>query len=153
MNLQPLFLFLHVTAVVVWIGGMFFAYVCLRPAAAQLLEPALRLRLWAQVLARFFVFVWGAVALILVSGMAMIAAVGFAAAPRPWHLMMGLGLLMAGIFAYVFFVPFGALKRGVAAEDWKAGAAALARIRHLVAVNLVLGAVTLCIATLGRMAL
>ncbi|HEY6898714.1 MAG TPA: hypothetical protein VI279_15765, partial [Rhodocyclaceae bacterium] len=65
MNLHPLFLFLHVASVVVWVGGMFFAYMCLRPAAVELLEPPQRLRLWLGVFDRFFRWVWLAVALIL----------------------------------------------------------------------------------------
>ena len=36
---------LHLLAAVVWIGGMFFAYMCLRPSAAAILEPPARLRL------------------------------------------------------------------------------------------------------------
>ena len=44
MDLHPLLLFLHVAGVVVWVGGMFFAYVCLRPEAASQLEPPPRLR-------------------------------------------------------------------------------------------------------------
>ena len=44
MDFHPLLLFLHVAGVVVWVGGMFFAYVCLRPRAASQLEPPPRLR-------------------------------------------------------------------------------------------------------------
>ena len=40
---------LHLLAAVIWVGGMFFAYMALRPAAASLLEPPLRLPLWSQV--------------------------------------------------------------------------------------------------------
>ena len=62
MNTQPLWLFLHLAGVVVWVGGMFFAYVCLRPVAAETLDPPLRLTLWVKVFERFFRFVWAAVA-------------------------------------------------------------------------------------------
>ena len=34
-------------------GGMFFAYVCLRPVAASLLEPPARLKLWSGSLSAF----------------------------------------------------------------------------------------------------
>ena len=30
---------LHLLAAVIWVGGMFFAYMALRPVAASLLEP------------------------------------------------------------------------------------------------------------------
>jgi len=44
---------LHVVAAVIWVGGMFFAYVCLRPAVGAL-EPPARCRLWRVALGRFF---------------------------------------------------------------------------------------------------
>lgn len=150
MELLPLLLFFHVAAAAVWVGGMFFAHQCLRPVAADLLEPPLRLRLWRRVLARFLAWVWLCVALIAATGLLVLNSMGFAAAPRPWHAMLGFGLVMMGIFAYVFFVPFAALRRAVAAEEWKYGAAALAQIRRLVGVNLALGFLTIAIATLGR---
>ena len=33
---------LHVLAALIWVGGMFFAYVCLRPALAALLDAGSR---------------------------------------------------------------------------------------------------------------
>ena len=58
---------LHATAAVVWIGGMFFAYVVLRPAMANY-EPARRLTEWAGVFERFFPRVWMTVAVLLSTG-------------------------------------------------------------------------------------
>lgn len=150
MNMQPFLLFLHLASVVLWVGGMFFAYVCLRPAAMQLFEPPQRLRLWRAVFKRFFVWVWAAVILIPASGLIMIGETGFAAAPLSWHLMLTSGLLMIGIFIYVATVPYAALDRAVDAEDWKSGGAALNRIRQLVGSNLLLGVITVAIATLGK---
>ncbi|CAB1368262.1 DUF4149 domain-containing protein [Denitratisoma oestradiolicum] len=150
MTLEPLTLFIHLSSVSIWVGGMFFAYVCLRPAALEVLEPPQRLRLWGAVFGRFFTWVWGAVAMILGSGLARLVEMGFAHAPIHWHLMLLLGLIMMAIFAHVYFAPYGALKRAVAVEDWKAGGAALNRIRQLVGLNLVLAGVTIAVATLGR---
>jgi uncharacterized membrane protein len=150
MSLHPLWLFLHVASVIVWIGGMFFAYVCLRPAAVELLEPPQRLRLWRRVFERFFRWVWLAVVLIPASGGAMFSDLGVAAAPISWRLMMVFGLSMVAIYVYVVVRPYAALKRAVDAENWPAGGKALAGIRQLVALNLALGAITVAIATLGR---
>ncbi len=150
MNPYPLLLFVHLSSVVLWVGGMVFAYQFLRPAAAELLEAPLRLKLWRAVLARFFPWVWAAVTLIPATGLAIIAPLGFAAAPLRWHLMLGSGLLMIGIYVYVFTGPYAALKRAVDAADWKAGGAALARIRRMVGSNILLGILTIAIATLGR---
>ncbi len=134
MNLQPFLLFLHLASVVLWVGGMFFAYVCLRPTAVQLFEPPQRLRLWRGVFQRFFVWVWGAVVLIPASGLVMLGKAGFAGAPLSWHLMLASGLVMIGIFIYVATGPYAALNR----------------IRQFVGTNLLLGFLTIAIATLGR---
>jgi len=148
---MPLWIFLHLLGVTVWVGGMFFAYMALRPAAAQLLEPPQRLPLWAATFSRFFPWVWVSVLFILVSGLSLIMLRGgFAGLPVYIHAMFALGLAMMLIFTHVFFAPYRRLKRFAAAQDWKAAAAALAQIRVLVAVNLSLGLLTILIATVGR---
>lgn len=148
MSVHHLMLFVHVSAVVVWIGGMAFAYFCLRPAAIAL-PPPQRLALWAGVLSRFFQQVWIAIALILVSGFSMLFETGYARAPLAWNLMQVTGIVMVAVFVSIWAGPWRALQISVAAEDWARGAKALNRIRQRVAFNLALGAVTIAIATLG----
>lgn len=144
-------LLLHVVGAVVWIGGMFFAYFALRPAAGKL-DPTHRLPLWADTLERFFRWVWAAVALILGSGFYMLTVIAESTSvPLNIHLMLYIGLIMTFIFSYVFFSPFGALKRAVAAQDWSAAAAALNAIRRAVGLNLALGLANLAIATVGTL--
>jgi uncharacterized membrane protein len=140
--------FLHVLSVVIWVGGMFFAYMALRPVAAERLEPPQRLSLWEGVFGRFFPWVWGSVAIILGSGMYMMFSMGMPPT-RYVSLMFVLGVLMMLLFAHVYFAPFKRLKRAVAAKDWPAGGAALGQIRKLIAINLSLGLITVTVATLG----
>jgi len=141
---------LHVLGVVVWVGGMFFAYLALRPAAAKLLEPRQRLPLWSETLTRFFTWVWVSVALVLGSGFYMISVIAEEGRlPAYVHGMLYIGITMTLIFGYVFSAPFTALKRAVAGENWPAGGAALNQIRIAVAVNLTLGLVNIVLATLG----
>lgn len=140
---------LHVFAVVLWVGGMFFAHQVLRPVAADQLEPPQRLKLWVGVFGRFFPWVWVSVAVILATGLAMMRLMG--GIPLYVHAMLGTGLLMMAIYAYVYFVPYKQLQSHVAAGDWKSGAAALASIRRLVGVNLLWGGVTIAIAIVGAM--
>jgi len=64
MSINVLTLILHVLSVIIWVGGMFFAYMCLRPIAASQLEPPVRLQLWVGVFGKFFPFVWLAVILL-----------------------------------------------------------------------------------------
>ena len=59
---------LHLLSVILWVGGMMFAHMMLRPAAVQVLEPPLRLKLWVQVFKNFFLWVWIAIITLLVSG-------------------------------------------------------------------------------------
>ena len=150
MNLQAPLYFLHVLAVVVWVGGMFFAHLVLRPTALEVLEPPLRLPLWRGVFGRFFPWVWGAVILIPASGGLLFARAGFAGAPLSWHVMMATGSVMVAIFLYLFLVPYGRFRRAVDGQNWPAAAAALNRMRQLVATNLGLGLLTVAIATLGH---
>jgi uncharacterized membrane protein len=64
--------------------------------------------------------------------------------------MTVIGVVMSAIFMHIVFAPFARLQRAVAAEDWKAGGAALNQIRMLVGVNLTLGLINLAVAILGR---
>jgi uncharacterized membrane protein len=143
-------LFLHLISDVIWIGGMFLAYVAVRPAALEVLEPPQRLRLWTGIFQRFFPWVWAAVVLILGSGFVMLGQM--AAVPAYVIVMTVIGIVMSMIFLHIFFAPFGRLKRAVAAEDWKTGAGALNQIRLLVGINLVLGLFNIAVGVLGRMA-
>lgn len=143
---------LHVLAAVVWVGGMFFAYMALRPVAASLLEPPERLALWAGVLGKFFFWVIKAIVVLLVTGFWIVFSVmdGFANAGLHVHIMLALGLVMILMFLHVFFSPFKRLKAAVAGEDWATGGKQLAQIRRLVGINLILGLITVAVASGGR---
>lgn len=147
---MTLSLFLHVISVVVWVGGMFFAYMALRPVAASVLEPPQRLTLWAGVFDKFFSWVWTSVILILVTGLYMLNVYGGMSAPHYTKTMFVLGIAMMLIFGHVFFAPYRRLKRAVAEQNWPAGGAALAQIRRLVGINLILGLVTITVVFAGR---
>ena len=149
-HLHAFVLLLHLLSVIVWLGGMFFAHVCLRPAAQASLEPPQRIPLMAATLRRFFAVVSLAAPVAVISGAIMMTAVGLKAAPIGWHLMMLLGLVMALIFAFIRWVPYPQLQRASGASSWPQAAAALARIRHWVLVNLVLGGLTVVCAVMLR---
>ncbi|WP_300271744.1 CopD family protein [Halomonas sp.] len=143
---------LHVLAAILWVGGMFFAWMVLRPVAASQLAPPERLTLWHGVLERFFPWVWAAVAVLLGSGLWMLFAVfgGMAGARWHIHLMLALGLAMMAIYLHLWFAPWQRLRRAVAAEAWPEGGRQLATIRRLVGINLLLGLLTSAIAAGGR---
>jgi uncharacterized membrane protein len=151
MRTSTLLLFLHLSGVVIWVGGMFLMHFAVRPTAVALLPPPQRLPLLCGVLARFFAWVVASVLVVLGSGLALVlGGGGFRGAHVSVHWMFAIGLAMIAIFAYIRAVPFPALRAAVAAADWPAAAARLDTIRKLVAINLALGFATIAIATLGR---
>lgn len=144
------FKFLHLLAVVLWVGGMFFAYVVLRPSAVEILQPPERLRLWDKVFQRFFVWAWGAVGMILVTGFYLIYQYGgMAHVAHHIHIMLLLGLSMVVIYSYVFFALYVPMSLHVAKARWKEAGDILGKIRKLVAINLSLGCVTIGVAVIG----
>lgn len=139
---------LHILAAVIWVGGMFFAYMALRPAAASLLEPPERLKLWDGVFTKFFFWVWISIAALLATGYYMIFVYfgGFKGAGIHIHAMHGLGLLMVLIYMHVFFAPYKRLKREVAQGNFPEAGKNLNMIRKIVAINLTLGLITFVVA-------
>ncbi|WP_287495985.1 CopD family protein [Pandoraea sp. CB10b_02] len=145
MSVYALSLFLHLVSVAVWIGGMFFALACLRPASSEL-SPQQRLPLWEAAFTRFFTWVGVAIVVILLSGGHMMMAMGGAHARWPVHAMAGVGVVMMLVFGHIRFALFPRLQRAVQAQSWPDGAAAVNGIRRLVILNLVLGVVVIGLA-------
>ena len=139
---------LHVLAALVWVGGMFFAWMVLRPAAITALEGPARLKLWVEVFQGFFRWVWVAVVLLPVSGVGMLHMHfnGFEAAPRYVQVMMGLYVVMTALFIRIQALMLPELRTAVSEQDWPAGAAILGRIRRLVGINLLVGLAVVVIA-------
>jgi len=147
---MEILILLHLLGVIVWVGGMVFANVALRPSVG-ILPPPQRLTLLAAVFERFLWWVGAAIVVILGSGFAMIMmSGGFGAASNSVRVMMGLGILMMLIYAHVVAAPFQRLRAAVAAGDWERGGAAMGQVRLLVAVNLLIGLATLPFAVMGR---
>ncbi|AUM68586.1 CopD family protein [Pseudomonas fluorescens] len=138
---------LHLLAALVWVGGMFFAWMILRPAAMTALEGPARLKLWVEVFQRFFVWVWVAVVLLPISGVGLIHVrfAGFETAPRYVQIMMGLYVVMAALFIRIQGLQLPSLRNAVTAQDWPTGAAVLGRIRKLVGINLLIGLLVVAI--------
>ena len=142
---------LHILAATIWVGGMFFAYSFLRPVAASVLEPPLRLTLWVQVFSKFFNWVWLTIILLIATGHYMSVQLGgLANVGKHIHIMMLLGYIMMAIFMYVYFAPFKRLKAAVEVKDWPVAGSNLNVIRKMVLLNLVIGLITIFIASAGR---
>lgn len=144
--LRHLLVSVHLLSAVVWVGGMFFAHFCLRPASLEVLTPPQRLPLWAATLKRFFGIVAVAVVALVVTGFALLGAVGFEVALIGWHIMAGLGLVMAGVFAYIYLGLFPKFLACCECSSWPEAAQVQYRIRQLVSLNLTFGIIVIVVA-------
>ena len=133
------FKFFHLAAAIIWMGGMSLVILALRPVVIAQMPPPERLVLMSAVLSRFFAMVWLSIALILATGFWMMSMTDLKLAPKGWHAMSALGLLMCLIFAHIWFVPFRRLKAAVQASDWPLAGKALGQIHPLVVTNFALG--------------
>ena len=113
---------LHVLAALIWVGGLFFILLILRPASIRI-EPPQRFRLFAKVFSRYFPWVWGAIALLLITGYWMLFSRlgGFAEAGLHVHVMQALGIAMMLIFGQLYHTPYkrfrAAVEGGKLGED------------------------------------
>lgn len=139
---------LHLMAALVWVGGMFFTWMIVRPAVVAALQGPARLQLWLQILPRFFTWVWVAVVLLPITGVGMIQLQfnSFDTAPRYVQVMIGLYVVMTALFMRVHSLQLPELRQAVQAEQWPEGVAVLGRMRRMMAVNLVLGLAVVAIA-------
>jgi uncharacterized membrane protein len=139
---------LHVLAALIWVGGMFFAWMILRPAVISALDGPSRLKLWVEVLPRFFVWVWAAVVVLPITGIGMIQLhfTSFETAPRYVQVMMGLYVVMVALFLRIHSLQLPELRRAVEGALWAEAAAAQGNIRRLVGINLIVGLIVVAIA-------
>jgi uncharacterized membrane protein len=143
---------LHVLFAVLWVGGMAFAILALRPSLAAL-EPAQRLALLGGVHRRFFLVVWHAMPIVLLSGYFLLFGHygGFRGAGWHVHLMHLTGLLMAAIYVAIFTGPWRQMRAALAAGNLKAAGEANETLRQMVTLNLGLGLLTVGVAAWGRL--
>jgi uncharacterized membrane protein len=148
--MRNLMLFLHLAGAIFWMGGMAFMVMALRPAAHAHLQPPVRLPLIVAVLRRFFVLVIASIVVLLLTGVWLLLQVPGAQAPRGWHAMAGLGILMMLVFGHIFFAPWRRLQRAAAAQDWPEGGKRMNQIALLVKVNLAIGWIAIAAVLLWR---
>jgi len=148
---------LHVVAIIIWVGGMFFAHFFVRPALGQLDAPV-RFQFSQQVIGSFFKVVIFASLTTLITGYWMIGRVARAASeanipfamPLNWTIMATLGTIMVLIFFHIRFAIFKRFSAATFAQDWAAAAKNMQTVRTWVGINLLLGGITVVVALLGN---
>ena len=138
--INALAIILHLIAINIWVGGMFFIIVVLGKVVATLEIPDQH-DFWLQILKRFFVWVWLAVIVLLGTGIGMIyyRFGGLAASPLYILIMAAFGISMALVFLVIYFVCFQRFQRDLLAGNPKAARQQLRLMRRLGIVNMVLG--------------
>ena len=137
---------LHLAAGIVWLGGMAFMLLALRPAAISVLDAHHRTRLMGVVWGRFFTMVAISIAVLFFSGMNLYTtifratriATGQGGVPLGWNIMLVLGLLMMLLFGHIYG-QYRRYRRGVQANDKTLTTRAAAQIHAWMLVNFVLG--------------
>jgi uncharacterized membrane protein len=150
--LATLLIALHGLAAAVWVGGMFMAYVAVRPAAARVLDLPERTTLWQESFAGFFPWVWASIVVLLITGFWLIFGLygGIAAVGIDVHTMMLLGIVMMALFAHLYFGPYRRMRQAIAGKHWPEAGRRLGQIRLIIAVNLTLGLATVALGAGGR---
>jgi len=143
---------LHLLSAIIWVGGMFYAYMILRPVAVNLLEPPLRLQLWSEIFQRFFVWVWAIVIIIPLTGYFMIFTNwdGFSNLTIDIHIMHGIGILMILIYMHIYFAPYRRMTKALAEENIEMASRQLSQIRVIILINMLLGLTVAVVASAGR---
>lgn len=142
---------LHGMAATAWVGGIFFAFMALRPAASRVLEPSLRLPLWQSAYSHFFPWVWLFIAVLLVTGYVDLFSRfgGFSTDALYLVLMHGIGVLMVVLFGYLYFGLYRKLTDSIESGDTPVASKVMGRMRPVMAINLSLGMLITAIGIAG----
>ena len=131
---------LHLIAINVWVGGMFFLVMVLGRAISTL-EQAQQLTVWATILKSFFLWVWLAVLTLLSTGIGMLVYRfhDFMNAPAYVLVMACLGVLMMLIFLLMYFVFYQKFKHAIQDQAVEKASSNLRVMRILGFVSMTLG--------------
>ncbi len=126
--------FIHLFFAILWIGGMVYSLLFLKPSLKELTNEEQRQRLLRSVFSKFFPAVWLSILVLFITGMGLWHGYrrDFSANPL-FHTKLFLFALMILVFTYIYFFLFRKNK--------------LLHIPNLVWVNLLLGIFILLIIT------
>lgn len=138
--INALAIILHLVAINIWVGGMFFIIIVLGKVAGTL-EVEQQNIFWEQILKRFFTWIWLAVIILLSTGTGMIVyRFGDISHAPIYILVMGsLGSLMAVVFFIIYFVFYQRFKLEMQKGNVQASRQQLRMIRRLGIINMALG--------------
>jgi uncharacterized membrane protein len=142
---------LHILAIIVFLGGLFFASVVFQPLTRGL-DSETASSLWQPTLSRFFAWGWVSLLLILATGIGMVFLKfgGYSGAPMIHRGNMAIGIPAMALFVYVFFGPWQQYRRTTLRRDWTAAQKAITRVQVVMRIILVLGLIASAVSAVGR---
>lgn len=142
---------LHILAIIVFLGGLFFATVVFQPLARGL-DSETASSLWQPMLSRFFAWGWVSLLLILATGISLVFLKfgGYSGTPMIHRANMAIGIPAIALFVYVFFGPWQQYRRTTLRRDWTAAHKAITRLQVVMRIILVLGLVAAVVSAAGR---
>ncbi|MES9815972.1 MAG: CopD family protein [Candidatus Thiodiazotropha sp.] len=141
---------LHIIGVIIWVGGMFFAHMVLRPALNDSLEAPQRLSLLLRVFDGFFPWVWVAVIAIVASGFWMLFMFYEDNIGLWLGFMTVVGILMSAIFVFIYAIPYQQIGVARKEDDKPKLVEAVSLIRQLILINLTFGILVTVVAVVGK---
>lgn len=135
--------FLHVVAAITWIGGMLFIALTLVPVVRRLDDPGLRTRLLHEAGLRFRRVGWGALGLLLATGLANLWFRPYLLGVPRFQAKLGLVLLALGLSVAHDFVLGPRAGRPGADPALRVRASWVARVNVVVVLAVVLLGVAL----------
>lgn len=148
---MSLALTIHLLSAILWIGGMFFTLVVLRPAM-KALDPKTRIPLWGTILGRFLGWSSLAVVGLPTTGYWMLFHLHgpWPSAPPYILLMQVTGWTMIALFLFLLLQPYRRMRKMLNHELLPEAALYLERIRIVITANLLLGLLTTTFGAGGR---
>jgi uncharacterized membrane protein len=146
-----LVLAIHILAVIIWLGGLFFLVAVLGPTAESL-DAAGASSLWYRTLSRSLAWGWLSLVLIVATGVAMVFLVfgGYGYIPNIHRVNMALGIPAIALYGYVYLMPRRQLGRSVRSNDRVVMAKKRHQVRTLLSTILALALSAAFMSTLGR---
>ena len=142
---STLIIFLHVISAVIWIGGMVVLRYAIHFSIANIANPRIKLETTLENLQRFFTFVIPSIAILLITAIIMIIAMGFKGTPLYSFVIAKeiIWTIMTVIFAFVY------IKRNKAQKAYELGDMISCKMhlspiaKYLIPANIILGLIAI----------
>lgn len=140
-NFSTLIVFLHIISAIIWVGGMIVIRFAVHYSMQEIEEPKIKLGRTLENLRRFFNMVIPSIALLLITAIIMILALGFKGTPLYNYVI--LKEIIWTVMTIIFVVIY--IKRNKAQKAFNNGEFPIAKkqleplAKYLIPTNIVLG--------------